>query len=73
MKKSKIVKEMKGKIEKSAIYDICKFYHHSREFLEYLENQTDKEFLELYGKNDKKWYYIYKFEGGDANDIDNLW
>lgn len=73
MKKSKIAEKMKGTLKKTSVYDICNFYHYSKEFLDYLENQTDKEFLELYGKTDKKWYYIYKFEGGEANDIENLW
>lgn len=73
MKRSEIAMKLKGKVEKTAIYDTCKFYHYSNEFLEYIENQTDKEFLELYGKTDKKWYYIYKFEGGEAKDIESLW
>ena len=73
MEPKEIIKAMSLKVGKTAVYDTIKIYHYSKEFLEYLENQADKEFLELYGKTDKKWYYIYKFEGGEANDIDNLW
>lgn len=72
MNKKEIVKEMAGVVGKTTIYDIVKFYHYSKEFLEYLDNETDKEFLELYGKNDKRWYYIYKYEGGEAKDIESL-
>lgn len=73
MKKSKIVKKMAGIVGKTTVYDTLNFYRYSKEFLDYLDNQTDKEFLEVYGKMDKKWHYIYKYEGGEASDIEDLW
>jgi len=72
MKKKEIVKKMHGIVGKTTVYDTLKFFHYSKDFLNYLENETGREFLEIYGKMDKKWYYIRKFEKdiGGENDIE---
>lgn len=62
MKVEKIVKKLNGKIKKSKIYDILKYFYYQDEFLKYIEAIDIKELNGMYGKNNQAWLYINKFE-----------
>lgn len=57
-----IIKKMRGKVGEKKIRKYLKTFFYAKEFLDYLEIQSDYEFLDLYANLDEKWQFIAKWE-----------
>lgn len=57
-----IINKLKRFIKKSKVYEICNFFYYSKEFIKWLELQSNCEFSQFYGKCHNFWFKTLQFE-----------